>query len=311
MKIKTLLLIFFLNVQGLIFVSQAQIINPNAHENPAERDFGLHIALGYSSSRKFQYYHIESGLTYHNKLFGLHFKHQLSFDDLVHKKITAEKNKFAAVPDFAKRTELGGGVNLYSRNGSSRCFSLISSSESDGILKEIWGVGDGTATVYGQIRGGFGIMKFTTETKAIYAEPQYYQPGDNWHLNHDENAYIYTHIPYYYFGWGKMKKFKKECGNDRVGLHKLYFDFLFGTPQIKGLYNDTGNETYNGYFPLMVFAKSGWRIGYEAIRMNYFSGYLSLEAGYYPGIRESSVDDGLLYATMRFGFSSGPIKVEE
>jgi|GEM_PF-6221305 len=289
----------------------AQLLTPDKNDNPAERDFAMHIALGYSSSRSFQYYSMEGGLTYHNKWVGLHFKYQLSFDDLAHKKLTAEKNKFYAVPDFAKRTEIGGGINLYSREGSSQCFTLLFSGEEDGFFKEVWGVGDGTATVYGQLRGGIGIMSFTTETEAIYSEPQYYEPADNWNMHQDNYAYIHTHTPYAYFGWGKMKKFNKDCGKERIGLHKLYFDFLFGKPAIQGVYDDSGNNTYDGYYPLMTFARGGWRIGYEAIRMNYFSGYMSLEAGYYPGIRETNLDDGLLYVTMRFGFSSGPIKAEE
>jgi hypothetical protein len=304
-------IIMFCSLLGVTYNVSAQLLTPNKHDNPAEKDFAMHIAVGYSSSREFQYYHMESGLTFHNKWFGLHFKYQLSFDDLAHKKLTRTKNKFSAVPDFAKRTELGGGVNIYSREGSSQCFSLLFSGDEDGIFKEIWGVGDGTATVYGQIRGGIGMMSFTTETEAIYSEPQYYQPADNWHMDKDYYAYIHTHTPYAYVGWGKMKKFNKECGSERVGLHKMYFDFLFGRPAITGIFNDNGNDTYNGYYPIMTFASGGWRIGYEAIRMNYFSGYLSIEAGYYPGIRDASVDDGLLYATMRFGFSSGPIKSED
>lgn len=310
MTIKYCLLIVTLILSALSDLN-AQVFNPDAHDNPAGRDFAMHIGLGYSSSRNFQYYHMEYGLTYHNKFLGLHFKYQTSFDDMRHNKIISEKNKFSAVPAFAKRIEVGGGINLYSREGSSQCFTLLFSGEEDGFFKEVWGVGDGTATVYGQLRGGFGIMSFTTETEAIYSEPQYYQPADNWHMHQDNYAYIFTRTPYYYIGWGKMKKFEKECGNERVGLHKLYFDFLFGKPEIKGVYNDSGNEKYTGYYPWMTYATGGWRIGYEAIRMNYFSGYMSVEAGYYPGIRDASRDDGLLYVTMRFGFSSGPIESED
>jgi hypothetical protein len=77
------------------------------------------------------------------------------------------------------------------------------------------------------------------------------------------------------------------------------------------VFDESGNEKYNGYYPLMTYARGGWRIGYEAIRMNAFSSYMSLEAGYYPGLRDAKYEDGLVFVTMRFGFSSGPFKAEE
>ena len=302
----TLLVAFFcVSQQGI-----SQILTPDKHDNPAGKNWAIHSALGYTSNYHQAFYSLEYGFTYSNKWFGLHFKNEISADDLFRKK-AEEKGEFIALPDFMKRYEIGTGINLYSRRGNATCFRQLMSSESDGIITELWQVGDGEAVVYGQIRFGMGKKSITNETEAIYAAPQYYEPGDNWHLHQDSSAYIHVHTPYYYVGWSKVKKFNKECGNDRIGVHKLYFDFLFGKPEINGIYNNNANGLYPGLYPLMTYARSGWRIGYEAVRMNAFSGYLSLEAGYYPGLRDASLDDGLLFATMRLGFSSAPYRKKE
>jgi len=227
-----------------------------------------------------------------------------SYEDLLK---SQKGDNYDAIDKMFSKFEANIAINLYGRGAkNTSIFSKGSSYDyGTGTRRDFYTQGTGDAIVFGQLRLGYSSLKYTYETDLIDPEIQennYDIPG---------MGLIETQSNFINIGFGRTKRYHNESlnsGIDRIGMKKLYFDFLFGPASTYSFYDETGNNAYVGTTPAQIIKSTGWRLGYEVVRLNHFSGYMKIELGVRPGVRPEIATAGdmyLYYGSLAVGLSFG------
>lgn len=243
-----------------------------------------------------------------NPYIGVDIYLDKAYRDIFKKK---HANTYSLIDNKLRKFETNASINVFARGGKNT--SIFNTDSRYDSRTDTWydyyATGTGDAIVFGQMRFGYTKLDFTFESYVLDSTPT-----KNEYNSYDlfpQDALIATQSNFFHIGWGRSKRYHTQSlnsGIDRIGLKKIYFDIFLANTISYNFYDVTGNVQLLGYYPPQFVKHTGWRIGYEVIRLNPFSGYMKIELGIRPGVRPylSAYDDWFLYyGTLAVGFSIG------